>query len=121
MGMDVGHESNSTEGPALAERIVGELVAHAARYNNFVRIDMEGSEYTEATIAMTERLFARFPGAVGTVLQAYMFRTEDDADRLLRRASASASAKAPTRRPPTSPSPPSPTSTPTTFICRQEA
>ena len=44
---------------------------------------MEGSEYTEATIAMTERLYARFPGAVGTVLQAYLFRTDADADRLL--------------------------------------
>ena len=84
MGMDVGHDSSATEGPALAERIVGNLVAHAARLHNFVRIDMEGSEYTEATVAMTERLFARFPGAVGTVLQAYMFRTEADADRLLR-------------------------------------
>ena len=88
MGMDVGRnansDANSTEGPALAERIVGNLVAHAARLHNFVRIDMEGSEYTEATVAMTERLFARFPDAVGTVLQAYMFRTEDDADRLIR-------------------------------------
>ena len=82
MGMDVGGE-NSAEGQALTERIVGSLVEHAAKYQNFVRIDMEGSEYTEATVSMTERLFARFPGAVGTVLQAYMFRTEADAERLL--------------------------------------
>src|SRR5579875_16910 len=82
MGMDVGGE-NSAEGQALAERIVGSLVQHAAQYNNFVRIDMEGSEYTEATIAMTERLHAQYPGAVGTVLQAYLFRTEADAERLL--------------------------------------
>jgi proline dehydrogenase len=83
MGMDVGG-TNSPEGQALAERIVTSLVEHAARDNNFVRIDMEGSEYTEATIAMTERIFTRFPGAVGTVLQAYMLRTEADADRLLK-------------------------------------
>ena len=44
---------------------------------------MEGSPYTEATIAMTERLAARFPDRVGTVLQAYLFRTEGDAERLL--------------------------------------
>jgi proline dehydrogenase len=44
---------------------------------------MEGSPYTEATIAMTERLSAKFPGAVGTVLQAYLFRTEADTERLL--------------------------------------
>src|SRR5580704_9512533 len=79
MGMDVPRN-----GPALTEDIVGSLVGHAARFNNFVRIDMEGSEYTEATIAMTERLYAAFPGAVGTVLQAYMFRTDADADRLLK-------------------------------------
>jgi proline dehydrogenase len=69
--------------PALAERIVGEMVAHAAAAKSFVRIDMEGSPYTEATIAMTERFSAKFPGAVGTVLQAYLFRTEADTERLL--------------------------------------
>ncbi len=69
--------------PALAERIVGEMVAHAAAVHSFVRIDMEGSPYTEATIAMTERLAAKYPGAVGTVLQAYLFRTEADTERLL--------------------------------------
>jgi proline dehydrogenase len=69
--------------PVLAERIVGEMVEHAEAVHSFVRIDMEGSPYTEATIAMTERLSARFPGAVGTVLQAYLFRTEQDTERLL--------------------------------------
>ena len=69
--------------PALAERIVAEMVEHAARVHSFVRIDMEGSPYTEATIAITERLAAQFPGSVGTVLQAYLFRTEADAERLL--------------------------------------
>lgn len=68
--------------PALAERIVGEMVEHAARVDSFVRIDMEGSAYTEATIAMTERLHARWPGRVGTVLQAYLYRTAEDARRL---------------------------------------
>jgi proline dehydrogenase len=69
--------------PALAERIVGEMVEHAAAAKSFVRIDMEGSPYTEATIAMTERLHAKFPGSVGTVLQAYLFRTDTDSERLL--------------------------------------
>jgi len=75
MGMDFD--------PALAETIVGELVEHASRVDSFVRIDMEGSAFTEATIAMTERLYAKHPGRVGTVLQAYLFRTDGDADRLL--------------------------------------
>ena len=69
--------------PALAESIVGEMVEHAAQAKSFVRIDMESSEYTEATIAMTERLNARFPGCVGTVLQAYLRRTAADAKRLV--------------------------------------
>ncbi len=80
MGMDIGGHG---AGPALAERIVADLVAHAASMDSFVRIDMEGSDYTEATLQMTERLHARFPGRVGTVLQAYLFRTEADAERLL--------------------------------------
>ena len=75
MGMDIS--------PALAEEIVGGVVEHAARVGSFVRIDMEGAEYTEATIAMTERLYARFPASVGTVLQAYLYRTEADTERLL--------------------------------------
>ena len=81
MGMDIGGHG---AGPQLAERVVGDLVAHAAAVDSFVRIDMEGSDYTEATVAMTERLHHRFPGRVGTVLQAYLYRTEEDAERLLR-------------------------------------
>ena len=75
MGMDID--------AGLAEGIVGEVVSHAARMGSFVRIDMEASAYTEATIAMTERLHARFPASVGTVLQSYLYRTEADAERLL--------------------------------------
>jgi proline dehydrogenase len=94
MGMDIGAGAAGSAGsdlantgPALAERIVGEMVRHAAHIGSFVRIDMEGSEYTEATVAITERLHtaspATSPGAVGTVLQAYLFRTEQDVHRLL--------------------------------------
>lgn len=76
MGMDFD--------PALAERVVGEIVEHATAAGSFVRIDMESSAYTEATIAITERLAARYPGRVGTVLQAYLYRSTQDAERLLR-------------------------------------
>lgn len=75
MGMDFD--------PQLAERIVGELVDHAAQVNSFVRIDMEASPYTEATIAIAERLQSRGRDRVGTVLQAYLYRTQGDAERLL--------------------------------------
>ncbi len=69
--------------PLLAEKIVADMVRHADEANTFVRIDMEGSEYTEATVAMTERLHQAYPGRVGTVLQAYLFRTMEDAKRLV--------------------------------------
>lgn len=75
MGMEIN--------PTLAESIVAGMIAHGVKSNTFVRIDMEGSEYTEATVAMTERLNTLFPGCVGTVLQAYLFRTPDDARRLV--------------------------------------
>ncbi|WP_263408804.1 proline dehydrogenase family protein [Terriglobus tenax] len=74
MGMDVD--------PLMAEEVVGELVEQASHIDNFVRLDMEGSGYTEATVAMTERLHAKF-GPAGTVMQAYLYRTEQDIERLL--------------------------------------
>jgi proline dehydrogenase len=76
MGMDLD--------PELAESIVAGMLVHAEEADTFVRIDMEGSEYTEATIAMTERLSGRWPGRVGTVLQAYLYRTAEDAERLVK-------------------------------------
>lgn len=75
VGMDVS--------PELCETIVGEIVEHAKQTDNFVRIDMEGTPYTEQTIHLTEDLHRRHPGAVGTVLQAYLFRTAADTERLL--------------------------------------
>ena len=81
--MEPSTSDQSASGVQLAEEIVGGIVERAAAVGSFVRIDMEGSDYTEATVAMTERLHARFPGSVGTVLQAYLYRTEADAERLL--------------------------------------
>ncbi len=69
--------------PELAESIVRGMLVHAEETDTFVRLDMEGSEYTEATLQMTERLHQRWPGRVGTVLQAYLYRTADDAKRLV--------------------------------------
>lgn len=72
MGMDLGHE--------LAGEIVSGLVDHAVAINSFVRIDMEGSEYTQATIDMVRALHARQAnrGHVGIVIQAYLYRSADD-------------------------------------------
>lgn len=72
MGMDLSHD--------LAGEIVSGLVDHAVAVNNFVRIDMEGSAYTQATIDLTRRLHAQPAnrGHVGVVIQAYLYRSADD-------------------------------------------
>src|SRR5437763_6410429 len=62
----------------LAQRNVAELVVHAARLGNFIRIDMEESRHVDATLRIYRRLRERGHANVGTVLQSYLFRSEDD-------------------------------------------
>ncbi len=57
---------------------VYELIQKAKQINNFVRIDMEDSPYTDKTITLFKRLKETFDN-VGVVLQAYLKRTFDDA------------------------------------------
>ncbi|MDI4647182.1 proline dehydrogenase family protein [Cohnella hashimotonis] len=64
-------------------RNIRDIVARAREYGNFVRIDMENSPYTQATIDMTVRLHREGLTNVGTVLQAYLKRTEGDARDLM--------------------------------------
>jgi proline dehydrogenase len=59
------------------------LLETARTVDGFVRIDMEGSAYTERTLAIAEGLHARFPGQVGTVIQAYLHRFDRDVERLI--------------------------------------
>src|SRR6266704_1882641 len=71
--------------PELAYRNARRVVADAARRGNFVRIDMEGSGVTQATIDLFKRLRAEFGlNDVGIVLQSYLYRTMDDARELLK-------------------------------------
>jgi proline dehydrogenase len=70
----------------LAHENVERLTARAAELGTFLRIDMEQSEYVDATLRIYERLRAAGHDAVGTVLQSYLYRTMDDLDRLLPRA-----------------------------------
>ena len=53
----------------------------AREYNNFVRMDMEDSTVTDATIRMCKK-GKKYYSKCGTVLQAYMHRTSDDIDNL---------------------------------------
>jgi proline dehydrogenase len=63
---------------------VQQLVEQAAGVSSFVRIDMESSEYTGRTLRIVEDLHARY-GAVGTVIQAYLYRSRADIERLCAR------------------------------------
>jgi proline dehydrogenase len=67
----------------FAQRNVAELVEHAARLDNFVRIDMEESRHVDATLRIYRRLREDGHENVGAVLQAYLFRTEQDLAALL--------------------------------------
>ncbi|HOO98383.1 MAG TPA: proline dehydrogenase family protein [Bacteroidales bacterium] len=55
-----------------------EIVAKAASYKNFIRIDMEDSPCTTLEIELFRRLKEEFPANVGLVVQAYLRRTLDD-------------------------------------------
>ncbi|MFZ3262958.1 MAG: proline dehydrogenase family protein [Terriglobales bacterium] len=79
MGIDVNEK--------MAYEIVRNLVAKAASMTpkNFVRVDMEGSAYTQRTLDFVHELH-RIPGNagyVGTVIQSYMRRAEADVEGLL--------------------------------------
>jgi proline dehydrogenase len=79
MGLDVDEN--------LARDLVTGLVTKAAAMNpcNFVRVDMEGSPYTQRTLDFVHELH-RMPGhagAVGAVIQSYMRRAEKDIKGLL--------------------------------------
>ena len=65
----------------LCEDLFARIAAHAAAQKNFVRIDMESSAYTQRTIGICKRARAK-NDAVGTVLQSYLYRTEQDAKDL---------------------------------------
>jgi proline dehydrogenase len=62
---------------------VERLVKLAASFGSFVRVDMESTAYTDRTIGIVTGLYGRH-GAVGTVIQAYLYRSKADVERLNR-------------------------------------
>ncbi len=74
LGLDLSEE--------LCLELLEKIVAHATSQGNFVRIDMEGSAYTQRTVEIAKRVRAKYTG-VGTVMQAYLYRTEKDVQDLL--------------------------------------
>jgi proline dehydrogenase len=74
LGLDINNE--------FCAGLVLSIVERAASLDNFLRVDMEGSAYTQRTVDLVKRIRARNP-AVGTVIQSYLYRSEKDVADLL--------------------------------------
>ena len=76
MGLDLSEE--------LCVGIMHDILSRARDYGNFVRVDMESSEYTERTLRLFEdRLYPGYRESVGIVLQSYLYRTHEDVERAI--------------------------------------
>jgi len=73
MGLDIGNE--------FCLKNVKNVIDIAGRQNNFVRLDIEGSPYTERTLDIFRQLY-KSSKHVGCALQAYLYRSEEDAMKL---------------------------------------
>lgn len=75
LGLDLGVD--------VAHRNVRQIVRHAAGLGTFIRIDMEESARVDATLEIYRRLRADGLDNVGTVLQSYLYRSENDLAALI--------------------------------------
>jgi len=87
-GIDGNFSLKPTSFGLLIDKIIcynyiREIVAKAASYNNFIRIDMEDSPCTDLEIELFRKLRNEFPENVGLVLQAYLKRTYNDIENML--------------------------------------
>jgi proline dehydrogenase len=69
---------------ALTQKLVEDMTAKAASIGSFVRVDMEGTPHTQRTLDLVHAVHAKpeSKGAVGTVIQSYLYRSEKDVDDL---------------------------------------
>lgn len=74
LGLDISED--------LCHNNIRRIVEEARRYGNFVRMDMEGSDKTDATLRIFYALRSEFDN-VGIVLQAYLYRTEKDLEKVM--------------------------------------
>ena len=75
LGLDLGED--------VCRRELQRVLRHArAAGGLFVRVDMEGSPYVARTLAIVKAMHEHYP-LVGTVVQAYLYRTRDDLETLL--------------------------------------
>src|ERR1700716_901718 len=67
--------------PDLCQELLIRILQRAQQLDNFVRIDMEGSAYTQRTLDLVLALHERYANC-GVVLQSYLYRTADDIARV---------------------------------------
>ncbi len=75
LGLDLGDD-------VAAQNLDCILVAASSIKDAFVCVDMEGSAYTQRILDLVRAGYAEF-GSVGTVLQSYLKRTDDDLHQLI--------------------------------------
>lgn len=67
----------------LCEQNFAEIIKRAKRYDNFVRMDMEGSDCTQDTLDVFKSLRKKHDN-VGIVIQSYLYRSDRDVDEVLK-------------------------------------
>lgn len=70
--------------PEAGYQNIRTVASKAKQHDLFVRIDMEDSPFTQATLDLVRRLHAEGLDNTGTVLQAYLHRTEEDTRDMIR-------------------------------------
>ncbi|MBN9388231.1 MAG: proline dehydrogenase family protein [Chloroflexi bacterium] len=77
MGQDIGYD--------LCYQNISKVVQKAQDYGDiFVRLDMEGSDYTQKTLDLFRNLWDNGHHNVGVVLQSYLYRTEKDVEDMIK-------------------------------------
>ncbi|MBA2759729.1 MAG: proline dehydrogenase family protein [Chloroflexia bacterium] len=77
LGLDFGDD--------VAHDAIVPILEAAREVDGFIRIDMEGSDYTERTMHLFEALHDLYPEQVGIVIQSYLRRSERDVQRCIER------------------------------------
>lgn len=71
-------------GEAICADYLRRILQRAKELNNYIRIDMEDSPYTDTTLALLRQMQAEgYAAHVGIVIQAYLYRSEEDIRRLM--------------------------------------
>jgi proline dehydrogenase len=77
LGLDISDD--------FARDLMIRVLDRAKVHNNFVRIDMEGSAYTQRTLDIFYDLHDTYGDTVGIVLQSYLYRNDRDVDQAIER------------------------------------